>query len=181
MNSNSPCPCGTGKIYESCCEPYISGKELAPTAEALMRSRYCAYTLCELDYIKKTVASSGDFDLKAAKDWAAQSEWKGLKILSTELGKESDKKGTVEFTATYSNGGKTYEHHEVSQFKKNSDGAWRFVDGDSHTHEDGKGHQHHHEKIKPMVRESAKVGRNDPCTCGSGKKYKKCCGDVAQE
>ncbi|MCQ2602175.1 MAG: SEC-C domain-containing protein, partial [Treponema sp.] len=27
-----------------------------------------------------------------------------------------------------------------------------------------------------VVREGAKIGRNDPCPCGSGKKYKKCCG-----
>jgi preprotein translocase subunit SecA len=31
-------------------------------------------------------------------------------------------------------------------------------------------------KTKTIVREAAKVGRNDPCPCGSGKKYKKCCG-----
>jgi len=30
---------------------------------------------------------------------------------------------------------------------------------------------------KPVQREEPKVGRNDPCTCGSGKKYKKCCGN----
>ena len=29
---------------------------------------------------------------------------------------------------------------------------------------------------KPYVRKGAKVGRNDPCPCGSGKKYKNCCG-----
>ena len=28
---------------------------------------------------------------------------------------------------------------------------------------------------EPIVRKSAKIGRNDPCPCGSGKKYKKCC------
>jgi preprotein translocase subunit SecA len=31
---------------------------------------------------------------------------------------------------------------------------------------------------KPIVNKGAKVGRNDPCPCGSGKKYKKCCGAV---
>ena len=30
------------------------------------------------------------------------------------------------------------------------------------------------ERVGPIVRETAKVGRNDPCPCGSGKKYKKC-------
>jgi len=34
------------------------------------------------------------------------------------------------------------------------------------------------EKAKPIVRETPKVGRNDPCPCGSGKKYKKCHGKV---
>ncbi|MDZ4663068.1 MAG: YchJ family metal-binding protein [Pseudomonadota bacterium] len=171
------CPCGTERDYETCCAPFISGKSLPPTAEALMRSRYTAYAISELDYIKKTLAtaSSKDFDPVAAKEWANQSEWKGLKIISTDLGKESDKTGTVEFAATYSHKEKTYEHHEVSQFQRNGKGEWRFVDGESHTHEDGEGHQHHHEKTQPMVRESAKVGRNDACPCGSGKKYKKCC------
>ena len=32
---------------------------------------------------------------------------------------------------------------------------------------------------QPYVREQAKVGRNDPCVCGSGKKFKKCCGAAA--
>ena len=30
--------------------------------------------------------------------------------------------------------------------------------------------------VQQVVRGTAKVGRNDPCPCGSGKKYKKCCG-----
>jgi preprotein translocase subunit SecA len=32
------------------------------------------------------------------------------------------------------------------------------------------------EKKKPFMRAKGRVGRNDPCPCGSGKKYKKCCG-----
>jgi uncharacterized protein YecA (UPF0149 family) len=31
----------------------------------------------------------------------------------------------------------------------------------------------------PIESEEPKVGRNDPCPCGSGKKYKKCCGVTA--
>lgn len=34
----------------------------------------------------------------------------------------------------------------------------------------------HEEERKPVRRDVNKVGRNDPCSCGSGKKYKKCCG-----
>jgi uncharacterized protein len=33
-----------------------------------------------------------------------------------------------------------------------------------------------HGKVETYKREEPKVGRNDPCPCGSGKKYKKCCG-----
>jgi preprotein translocase subunit SecA len=32
------------------------------------------------------------------------------------------------------------------------------------------------EAVKTITRNTPKVGRNDPCPCGSGKKYKKCCG-----
>ena len=35
------------------------------------------------------------------------------------------------------------------------------------------------QKPQTMVRKGEKVGRNDPCPCGSGKKYKKCCGSAA--
>jgi preprotein translocase subunit SecA len=35
------------------------------------------------------------------------------------------------------------------------------------------------QKVETIVRDIPKVGRNDPCPCGSGKKYKKCCGKSA--
>ncbi len=31
-------------------------------------------------------------------------------------------------------------------------------------------------KVETVVHEGPRIGRNDPCPCGSGKKYKKCCG-----
>lgn len=46
---------------------------------------------------------------------------------------------------------------------------------DHHDHESC-GHGHHHHPLQPIVRKEPKIGRNDPCICGSGKKYKKCCG-----
>lgn len=170
------CPCDSGKTFASCCEPYINGTAEPQTAEALMRSRYTAYTQVQIGYLKKTLApeSSSDFDSAAAKKWAEEVEWKGLKIESTERGGPEDRDGKVEFTATFVQDGETLEHHEVSTFKKNKQGAWRFVEGDAHTHREGEGH-HHHVKQETVVREEPKVGRNDPCPCGSGKKYKKCC------
>ena len=101
------------------------------------------------------------------------------KIISTTKGTENDNKGTVEFIATYEQDGEGLDHHEVSQFRKSESGEWFFIDGDAHTHREGE--DHHHHKPQQVVREAAKIGRNDPCTCGSGRKYKKCCGSLEAE
>lgn len=172
------CPCGSGRTIAECCEPFISGASFPRTAEELMRSRYTAYTQANIAYIKKTLApeSAKTFDSAAAKKWAEEANWQGLKILKTEKGGPDDRKGVVEFVATYTQDGEEIEHHEVSQFRKDGKGHWLFVDGDSHTHKGGEGHHHHHHKPVTVVREAPKVGRNDPCPCGSGKKFKKCHG-----
>jgi SEC-C motif-containing protein len=173
------CPCGSQQTFEACCAPFLSGDAKPKTAEALMRSRYTAYTKANIPYIRNTLApeSSSDFDSAAAKTWAQNSEWKGLKIVSTSKGTAEDDTGVVEFVATFSHNGETLDHHEVAKFRKNKHGQWLFVSGDAHTHKEGE--SHHHEKIETQVRAEPKIGRNDPCTCGSGKKYKKCCGVAA--
>jgi SEC-C motif domain protein len=168
------CPCGTKKDYSQCCEPYVEGKVPAPTPEALMRSRYSAYVKVATPYLRETLApeTRGDYNEAEVIEWSKQSEWLGLDILKAE----GDK---VEFIAKYKTQGKVLEHHEVSTFRKEGN-RWYFVDGESHVHEEGKGHEHHPAEPKqPVRRESPKVGRNDPCTCGSGKKFKKCCGTAA--
>lgn len=172
------CPCGSNQSFNQCCEPFLTGAAMPSTAEQLMRSRYTAFTKADVKYLEKTLApeSRSDFDAAATKKWADQSKWKGLQILATEKGGAEDKKGTVEFIATYVAEGEGLDHHETSQFRKGDNGQWYFVDGDSHTHREGEGHHHHHEKPQTVQRESPKIGRNDPCICGSGKKYKKCCG-----
>ncbi|MES2664366.1 MAG: YchJ family protein [Pseudomonadota bacterium] len=172
------CPCGSKKTFEVCCKPFIQGEMHPKTAEALMRSRYTAHTMKDINYLKKTLApeSVNDFDVPSIKKWSDSVTWHSLEILEVKKGTPADTKGVVEFTATYEQNGKKIEHHEVSQFRKSADGIWLFVDGDSHTHEDGHGHGHHHPVAKPVVRTGPKIGRNDPCSCGSGKKFKKCCG-----
>ena len=87
---------------------------------------------------------------------------KGLEIIGTDRGGENDEEGYVEFVAHYAANGQSVEHHEHSYFKK-LDGEWKFIDGEIESQE-------------PYVREEPKIGRNDPCPCGSGKKYKYCCG-----
>lgn len=159
------CPCGSGRDYSACCEQYISGKAKAPTAEALMRSRYSAYVKHEIDYIINTCVHRGkdDIDHKSTRDWSEQSKWLGLKIISTEKGGLADTEGTVEFEAVYERDGLKDTHHEAAKFKKEAaTGEWLYEEG----------------KISPrtIVRSSPKTGRNDPCPCSSGKKYKHCCG-----
>ena len=157
------CPCGSGRPYADCCEPYISGKAQAPTAEALMRSRYCAYVEHAVDYIIDTCVHRGkdDIDPKSTRDWSEQSTWLGLKIIATEKGGLSDSEGTVEFEASYERNGLRDVHHETAKFKKDS-GQWLYDEG--------------HVIGRTVVRSGQKIGRNDPCPCGSGKKYKHCCG-----
>jgi SEC-C motif-containing protein len=129
-----------------------------------MRSRYSAYALEKVDYIVDThePEGRGDVDRDAAEEWAKQAEWLGLEIVDTALGQPNDSTGEVEFIASYSLKGVEQKHHERSRFEK-QDGKWFYVDGEM-------------VKAKPVVREEPKVGRNEPCPCGSGKKFKKCCG-----
>lgn len=159
MSSNEACPCNSGNSYSSCCEPLISGKRTAMTAEVLMRSRYTAYVVKDVDYLLKTWHSS---TRPASIDFRAVPQWTSLHIVSKEAGNESDSNGTVEFKATSLSQSKIILLHEKSRFVKERD-QWLYVDGDI------KG------DWPPNVR-SEKVGRNQPCPCGSGKKFKKCCG-----
>ncbi|MEI7812166.1 MAG: YchJ family protein [Ignavibacteria bacterium] len=161
------CPCGSGKTYSECCELIIKKERPALTAEELMRSRYTAYTINDVDYIAGTTHpdKKNDLDIEATKKWAAESDWMGLSIIRTEKGTTNDDEGEVEFIASFSIKGVKQEHHEISTFKK-TDGEWYFWDGKYPT-------------AKPFVRLEDKTGRNAPCICGSGKKYKKCCGKEA--
>ena len=160
--SDRLCPCGTGKNYSECCEPIIKQTEKASGPEALMRSRYTAYALGEILWLRDSLEESQrkDFDEKGARSWSKQSEWLGLKIVQEKIDEEKNK-GLVEFTAKYKQNGVAREHHEVSEFVRKN-GEWFLTEGTM---------------IKPEpVRSEKTVGRNDPCPCGSGKKYKKCCG-----
>ena len=95
------CYCGSNQKYTECCEPILNGLTKAKTAEQLMRSRYSAYVLSKIDYLKKTLApeSRTDFDENNTRQWSKQAQWLGLEILSSDKGLESDTKGTVEFMA----------------------------------------------------------------------------------
>jgi len=142
----------------------ISGARAAVTAEALMRARYSAYVSGRLGFLGESLHPDHrkDYDPEATRRWARDSSWLSLEIRSTEAGGEGDREGRVEFVATYREKGAIHRHHEVSRFLKEG-GIWYFVDGQL-------------QKPETQTRVVPKVGRNDPCPCGSGKKYKKCCG-----
>lgn len=164
MTNEDLCPCGSGKKYGECCSPILAGTRKATTAAELMRARYSAYATSNIDFL---YASSGDevrreFDAETSKQWSQSATWQGLEIVETIKGEATDTEGEVRFVAHYTANGQPCEHREHSFFQK-IDGEWRFIDGEI-------------EATDPIRREEPKVGRNDPCPCGSGKKYKKCCG-----
>lgn len=152
------CHCGSEQKFDQCCGPFLAGEKLPPTAEALMRSRYSAYVVENYPYVLSTCHEStrpaeDEFDDPTTVVWT------GLEILATEGGGESDEKGTVEFVARYKASGGSLGMHEKGSFVK-EDGRWFYLDG---------------EIVKAPPLRSAKVGRNEVCPCGSGRKYKKCC------
>lgn len=156
------CPCGSGAAYSDCCEPVISGVRPAETAEQLMRARYAAYVGLQMDFIFESTHPDHrqGYDHAGTKEWAESSEWLGLEIVETRKGGTDDSIGEVEFIARFKEKGVAREHHENAQFKR-KDGRWLFTEG---------------AMVKPRPIIANKIGRNDPCTCGSGNKYKKCCG-----
>ena len=164
MKNEETCPCKSGKTFGECCGPIIAGTVKAETAEALMRARYSAYATGDVLFLKTsaTQAVQAEFDEEATTAWSHAAQWHGLEIISTQEGQKGDKKGVVEFRALYTANGEFCNHHEVSTFVKEADG-WKFEDGEMVGE-------------TPVTREAPKIGRNDPCPCGSGKKYKKCCG-----
>ncbi|MGW6173578.1 YchJ family protein [Arthrobacter sp. NPDC055138] len=119
-----PCPCGSGHTYGQCCRPFHRGDAEAPTAEALMRSRYTAFVAGDVDYLLRTwhpETRPAGLELDSALAWT------GLQILRTRRGGESDRAGTVEFRATYREGGQEHAQQEKSTFVC-EDGRWVYRD-----------------------------------------------------
>ena len=164
MKSEDTCPCKSGKTYGECCEPILEGRSKAQTAEALMRARYSAYATEHIAFLKESAVKrvQEEFNYDTCLAWSRAAEWHGLEIIETEAGGEGDDRGVVEFRASYTARNEFCNHHERASFVREADG-WKFEDGQLVGE-------------KPIVREEPKIGRNDPCPCGSGKKYKKCCG-----
>jgi SEC-C motif domain protein len=156
------CPCGSGVNFADCCGAIISGTRESQKAEELMRARYSAFVMGAIDFIVASTHSRTrkEIDLEFVREWSETSTWHGLEIL--EIKDVNENKAFVSFEARFTQKGEDQTHREKSLFER-EDGQWRFVTGD--------------ELKNPTVRyETPKPGRNDPCPCGSGKKYKKCHG-----
>lgn len=142
------CYCGSALPYAECCQPLHQG-EPAATPETLMRSRFSAFVLGDVDYLLASwhpQTRPTELSLDNSPDWTQ------LEVLSSS---EQKSMGTVDFRAIYrlANGWGALE--EQSRFER-INGRWYYLDG--------------------ISSEGAfKPGRNQPCPCGSGRKYKACC------
>ena len=118
------CFCGASVSFENCCEPFIKGSKNAPTAEALMRSRYSAFATGAADYLMNTTHSSKRklHNKSEILAWSQLNQWLRLEILAvTET--------TVTFNAYYLDQNlKAQIHYEHSTFKLEN-GKWFYVDG----------------------------------------------------
>lgn len=157
MKNEELCPCKSGRAYGECCGPVISAERKPSSPEEVMRARYTAYVTEAVDYLKSSLTKAGqaEFDEESTRAWCRVARWHALEVIKAEG-------DSVEFRATYTANGEFCDHHEQALFKK-EDGEWKFVDGEFVSE-------------VPIVREEPKIGRNDPCPCGSGRKFKKCCG-----
>ena len=143
------CPCGSGRAYSDCCKPLHTGSKKAQTPEELMRSRYSAFALGNAEYLYNTslLKHHAPDELEALKMQMNRAEWLRLDVVSA-----SD--DSVEFKAYYRDSGSIHLLHETSTFVYEN-GQWFYDEG---------------------ILYSTKIERNEACPCGSGKKYKKCCG-----
>ncbi len=94
------CPCGTGDAYGACCGRYHRGEADAPTAEALMRSRYTAFALRDVPYLLRTWHPDDRPD-EAEVDLDPDQRWVRLDVVETTAGGPFDDRGTVIFEARW--------------------------------------------------------------------------------
>ena len=124
MNNLGLCFCGSAISFQDCCEKYINGTQKAPTALALMKSRYSAYATHQVDYLWNTTHDSQRkfYSKEDILNWATENEWQKLEIVvATE--------NTVEFKAYFLDENKQPQiHHEFSTFTKENS-SWFYVDG----------------------------------------------------
>lgn len=153
------CPCGSQKCYLSCCEPFLTGTRMPGTPEMLMRSRYTAYTMANIDYIKNTMCGQAllGFQEEDAKRWAKRVNW--IKLIVFESAIKNSNTGMVEFEARFVDGSRLKLIHEKSEFILEK-GRWSYVGGIQ----------------QPTAHLEQLISRTMHCPCGSHRKFKNCHG-----
>jgi SEC-C motif-containing protein len=129
-----------------------------------MRARYTAFVTQQIgDFIRDTLAAEkrDEFDPREVERSARDAEGLGFEVRAVSGGGADDDTGTVEYVARFRIRGQVQAHHELASFRR-EDGGWLYVDGQVNP--------------KSAPRQVTKIGRNEPCPCGSGQKFKKCCG-----
>ena len=187
------CPCGSNEPYTDCCGPYLAGEAIAPTAEALMRSRYTAYVRGNVDYLLDTHHPNQ----RSAKERVQlrqtinSTTWLGLTVVDTRQGGAKDHKGVVEFVALYrpkvssasmtsvltsSPPANALSTPQVSQLHERSRFVREVVDQKDSVRNASQGETKRWlyvdgDQLPPLAPK-----RNAPCWCRSGKKFKHCHG-----
>ncbi|WP_328354271.1 YchJ family metal-binding protein [Mycobacterium sp. NBC_00419] len=126
MQPTDACPCGSGNAFGHCCLALHRGEHQAATAEQLMRARYSAYAVGNLDYVWQTWHPR---TRPATLTPDGRLTWTGLQVLDTVGGQAQDQSGEVEFRAHYRSEDRTGSLHERSRFSVRAR-RWFYVDGD---------------------------------------------------
>ena len=149
----SPCLCQSGKLFQDCCHPFLTGEQEAPTPELLMRSRYTAFCIGDASYLTKTWHPE---TLPEGLEDGEPNNWIRLEIMESSFD-DAENEGEVEFKASLLHKGKLEVLHENSDFVK-LDGKWVYHSGE----------------FLEGCAEGVKIKNSAPCPCGSGKLFKNC-------
>ena len=154
-----PCPCGSGKNFADCCEPVLKGQRIPATAEELMRARFTAHVTFDFRFLHESYRPTSDKPY-VAEEGEPTMQWTKLVVHAPEPSVDPDK-AYVDFSAYGTEDGVEKVLHEKAEFLRVG-GKWLY---------------NREARLGPAPYKSSapKVGRNDPCPCGSGKKYKQCC------
>lgn len=162
LSPSQPCPCGSLKTFNDCCLIIHNNQASASTAEQLMRARYSAFVVANIDFLIQSHDGSEDSAQEREQlKTSTKLPWCKLEIISTSK-QDTNNIGFVEFKAWYFENEKLQLLHENSRFLRKSSAnhsCWFYVDG-----------------TFPATPDSKQApARNAPCPCNSGKKFKRCC------
>ncbi len=153
------CPCGSGKNFGDCCEQVLSGRRIATNAEELMRARFTAHVIHDFRFLHESYRPTAGKPY-VADDGEPRMRWTKLVVHAHETGSDPYK-AFVDFSAYGTEEEVEKVLHEKAEFLR-VDGTWLY-------------NREARLGPAPYKATSPKVGRNEPCPCGSGKKFKQCC------